>query len=123
MVFNYFYNNNNNIFESEKDKIINSNVDTILRTYRYNASIKESMQPYLKFIEYTKKGFLLNSDKFFYYIKPKISIVISLYNREQFIKSAIRSLQNRNFIEIEIIIVDDFSTDNSTRYIKELQKK
>ena len=61
--------------------MINSNVDTILRTYRYNASIKESMQPYLKFVEYTKKGFLLNSDKFFYYIKPKISIVISLYNR------------------------------------------
>ena len=65
LVFNYFFHNNNNIFESEKDKIINWNVDTILRTYRYNASIKESMQPYLKFIEYTKKGFLLNSDKFF----------------------------------------------------------
>ena len=54
---------------------------------------------------------------------PKITIVISVYNGEAFIKSAILSIQNQNFKDIEIIIVDDCSSDNSIYLIKELMKK
>ena len=46
-----------------------------------------------------------------------------MYNREQYIKSTIRSIQNQNFSDIQIIIVDDFSTDNSSKYVKEYQKQ
>ena len=55
--------------------------------------------------------------------KPKISIVISVYNGEGFLKKALRSIQNQNFNHIEIIIVDDFSKDNSLNLIKELMKE
>ena len=41
--------------------------------------------------------------------KPKISIVISTFNGEVNLKLAVRSIQNQNFLNIEIIIVDDAS--------------
>ena len=49
---------------------------------------------------------------------PFISICIPLYNSEKYIKNAILSIINQNFEDFELIIVDDFSTDNSTNIIK-----
>ena len=54
--------------------------------------------------------------------KPKISIIISIFNGESYIKPVIRSIQNQNFLDLEIIIVDDFSQDNSIQVINELMK-
>lgn len=67
---------------------------------------------------------LINSNKFFHKIlNPKISVVISVFNGEPYIKSAVRSIQNQDFKSVEIIIVDDHSKDNSTRLIKQLMKE
>ena len=112
----------NNNLNSPNEEIINSNVEAILKNYSYNSTIKEELKPYLKYIEYFKNGKLFRKINLTNINNPRISIVISLYNREQYIKSAIRSVQNQNFSDIEIIIVDDFSTDNSTKYVKEYQK-
>ena len=46
-----------------------------------------------------------------------------MYNCEKTITSSIRSIQNQNFLEFEIIIVNDFSKDNSSFLIEKLQKK
>ena len=54
---------------------------------------------------------------------PKISIIIGTFNAEFYIKNAILSIQNQNFKDIEIIIVDDNSKDNTVPVIKELMKK
>ena len=54
---------------------------------------------------------------------PKISIVITIFNGEGFIRTALRSIQNQNFRDIEIIIVDDYSMDESVKLIKELMKE
>ena len=51
---------------------------------------------------------------------PKISIVISVYNGEPYLKSALLSIQNQDFKDIEIIMIDDCSKDNSVNLIKEL---
>lgn len=53
----------------------------------------------------------------------KISIVIPVYNSEKYIERAILSLMNQTFKNIEIIVVNDGSTDNSEEIIKKLQKK
>ena len=37
--------------------------------------------------------------------KPKITALITVYNSQQYIKVAIRSVQNQNMAEIEILIV------------------
>ena len=53
----------------------------------------------------------------------KISVVIPVYNCEKTIKAAVRSIQNQNIGEIEIILVNDFSKDNSLSIINELMKE
>jgi glycosyltransferase involved in cell wall biosynthesis len=46
-------------------------------------------------------------------MQPKVSIIIPVYNSEQHISSAITSLNNQTYLNKEIIIVDDGSTDSS----------
>ena len=53
----------------------------------------------------------------------KISVVIPVYNCEKTIKAAVRSIQNQNMAEIEIILVNDFSKDNSLSIINELMNE
>ena len=50
-----------------------------------------------------------------YYNKPIISIILPSYNKQDILLKSIRSIQNQNFKNIEIIIVDDCSNDNSSK--------
>ena len=53
----------------------------------------------------------------------KISIIVPVYNVSEYLKKCIDSLVNQTFKSIEIIIVNDGSTDNSEEIVKEYQKK
>ena len=53
---------------------------------------------------------------------PKASIIIPIYNCEETIEASIRSIQYQNFTKIEIILVNDFSDDNTPKIISNLQK-
>lgn len=50
--------------------------------------------------------------------KPNISIIIPVYNVEEYIEECIDSVINQTLTNIEIIIVNDGSTDNSLEVIK-----
>ena len=52
----------------------------------------------------------------------KISIIIPVYNSNATITYSIRSIQNQNFIDFELILVNDFSNDNSKEIIENLGK-
>jgi len=52
---------------------------------------------------------------------PLVSILIPLYNSEKYIAQTIQSCVNQSWRNIEIIIVDDGSTDNSLRIVKEFE--
>ena len=58
-------------------------------------------------------------------IKPnnKISIISPIYNRERFITRFLTSIQFQDFTDIEIILVDDCSIDNSAKIIEDYKKK
>ena len=53
-------------------------------------------------------------------IAPLISVIIIAYNKKNIILKSIRSIQNQSLKNIEIIIVDDHSTDNSKELFKQI---
>ena len=79
------------------------------------------MENYLKLCN---KGILINRKQLKKKIeKPKVSIITSNYNKGKYILRFLRSIQNQNFYEIEIIIIDDSSTDDSFKLIEYYQKE
>jgi len=54
---------------------------------------------------------------------PKVSIIIPVYNTEQYLRQCLDSVINQTFKDIEIIVVNDNSTDGSYDIIKEYAKK
>ena len=61
--------------------------------------------------------------KFKYIKKPITSVIIPLYNCEKTIKPALHSIQFQNMVRMEIILVNDLSTDNTLKIIKLYQEK
>lgn len=53
--------------------------------------------------------------------KPLVSIVFTSYNHAEFLKQALDGLINQSYSNIEIIIIDDCSTDGSQEILKEYQ--
>ena len=49
---------------------------------------------------------------------PKISIILTNYNKSQFLKKSIDSVLNQTYKNFELIIIDDASTDSSEKIIK-----
>ena len=54
--------------------------------------------------------------------KPKISLIITLYNQKSFIRTVYAFIQKQELKDIEIIFVDDASTDNSSSLIFDFMK-
>lgn len=54
---------------------------------------------------------------------PKVSVIVPVYNVEKYIEKCLDSLVNQTLKDIEIIIVNDGSTDNSKDIIKKYQEK
>ena len=52
----------------------------------------------------------------------KISVLIPTYNVELYIKEAVESILNQTYNNLEIIIVDDASTDNTYQILEQLSK-
>lgn len=54
---------------------------------------------------------------------PKVSVIIPVYNVEQYLRECLNSVIKQTLKEIEIICVDDGSTDNSLDILKEYAEK
>ena len=53
----------------------------------------------------------------------EISVIMPIYNVSYFLNKSIESIQNQSIEDIEIICVDDGSTDDSVEVLEKLQKK
>jgi len=84
---------------------------------------KEEIKDIQIFLEQVMNGTELYKNKKYYFSNnPKISIVISVYNGEAYLKTILLSIQNQDLKDIEIVMIDDGSKDNSVNLIKELMK-
>ena len=56
-------------------------------------------------------------------INPKVSIISPIHNRERFLVTFLKNIQYQDFNDIEIILVDDNSTDNGIKILEEYQRE
>ena len=55
-------------------------------------------------------------------ILPKISFIVTCYNKEKFIEDCLLSIKNQSYPHKELIVVDDCSTDGSFEILKNFEK-
>ncbi len=80
-------------------------------------------QPFLNYIDYCRRGVFLPNRRLERVDNPKISLVIPMYNEENNVLPIIRSVQNQNLQEFEIICINDNSNDGTLSILKSLQKE
>lgn len=99
----------------------NNKIDNFFNYKRYDISFYK-LRKYFIYINYCMKGILLYKNNLVKSNYPKVSVVIAMYNRENFINHTIKSVQNQRIKNIEIIVIDDSSVDNSIINVKNSQK-
>ena len=105
------YNNNSNSFRTIFIFVliiflliffINNNK---IPTYFSKIELKKEIMNLEEYYKICNAGILLNKTiKFIKIKKPKISIISSIYNKQNYILRFLRSIQNQNFKQIEIIL-------------------
>jgi len=69
----------------------------------------------------TKSEPILKQQNYFYHsnTNPLVSVIIPTYNNEKFIRASISSVVNQTYKNLEIIIVNDATPDNSMEIVNE----
>ena len=111
------------IYKSRKEIMNKFKTDKILSNSSIEKEMDEEINDAQNYMNLVLNGTKIDKDKTYSLSNnPKISIVISVYNGEAFLNTALLSIQNQDFKDIEIVMVDDGSKDNSVNLIKELMK-
>ena len=108
--------------EEEKEEEIKPNKEDIYKEEKFD-SLNEAFKKAKDFLDKSMKGILLNKPPFISSENPKISAIIPLYNSKNFISRAIKSIQNQNILDLEIILVNDCSTDDTLSVVEKIQKE
>ena len=80
----------------------------------------KQIKEYVNFITDIKLNIIYNDSII---ITPKISFITSNFNKQKYLNRFIDSVQNQILKEFELIIIDDFSSDQSIKIIKSFQDK
>ena len=115
---NHINNNTNNYTVNNTNKQTDNHMKYETKFDSLNGAYKKA----LPFIRNCLDG-VLYSNNFSYSDNPKISAVIPVYNSGHFINKAIKSIQNQNIFELEIILINDFSKDDTLSVLEKIQKE
>jgi len=121
-IFVFFLKTKNSNIDNHQLKIINeskTNNDSFLKINETQNSLKS----YYDYFNLCKNLVRLNNKNKTINKYPFVSICIPVYNTEKYIERAVLSIINQSFQDFEIIIVNDFSNDNTLSIIKRLQKE
>ena len=97
----------NNIYPPINKTLINE-LNSIIKSFEINTTNNNNIQ---------------NNNKILISQNPKISVIIPIYNNAEKIGLTVHSIQKQNLIDIEIIIIDDNSEDNSIKTIEQFQQE
>ena len=87
-----------------------------------NKILKSEMDLYKKYIITCTRFKKYNNKKRINNKNPYLSIILPIYNMEKYIERALLSILNQSFQDFEIIIVNDFSNDNTEQIIQKYKK-
>jgi len=110
------------LFFIEYKKITNNSNEIILDN-NSNYSIYDAAKKSIDFLVISSNGNLFPNISLKANKNPKVSVVIPAYNVQKYIKRTIRSIQNQEKEDLDIVIVNDFSTDNTSKIIEEIGKE
>ena len=122
---------NKAFIKSNLNEIKKTNI-TLLKKESHNEFINKKVLSFLNdniinsfnnYIKICLKGILIDKNKYPLLKYPKLSIIIPLYKGSQYLHYSLRSIQNQKMKEIEIILIDDCSPDNSLTIIKKYMKE
>ena len=82
---------------------------------------KESFVTEKEYIKQCQEGVLFDGKRI-KVAEPKVSFLIPVYNKAKYLPLALRSAQNQSLRDIEIVCLDDGSTDSSVEVIEKFQK-
>ena len=124
LIYIYFFKKIKKVKEINKDyyyKNYKNNKNEISKKNLIFPPLNLAAEVAKNFINNSINGVLYNKKNFTKIYNPKISVVIPVYNNEKIIKRTLSSILNQNMINFEIILVNDFSKDNSSLIIKNIQ--
>ena len=111
----------NNNFQLQIGRITNSVFKEIIS---FEKNLDLSKQIFDEFRKINCDNILIEGNQIFNKSEnPDVSIIITYHNQANHIHKSLRSVQNQSVKNIEIIIIDDCSIDNSLDIIKEYQKE
>ena len=92
--------------------------------YKNETYLKKNMIN--KFNSYIKKCLydkFENKNKIKLLKHPKISVIMPIYNGGKYLYYSLRSIQNQKLLDIEILLIDDYSNDNTINIIQNYMKE
>ena len=96
--------------------------DYIVKDNKYYLKT-DIIEKYNSFLKVCKKGELTDKTKYPLLKTPKISVIIPIYNGGKYLYYSLRTIQNQNLKEVEILIIDDCSSDDSLNYVAKLMEE
>lgn len=90
------------------DKLESAFISKARGCFRYESSFCEDKKDCLK-----KAKYILSNELYNILTKPKVSIIVPIYNTEKYLEECLNSIINQTIKEIEIICINDGSTDRS----------
>ena len=112
------------ILDKKRDNINYLEDSEIFINNKKNHYLKNKYVNYFnKFINFCINDKLNNQNKYPLLRSPKISIIMPIYNGGKYLHYSLRSIQNQKIKEIEIVLIDDCSSDDSLNIIEKYMEE
>ncbi len=93
------------------------------KSFVNNFFMKTDIEESIKYREINENNILIDHYIYQGNEEPDISVIITVYNQANCFYKVLRSVQNQSVKNIEIIIIDDCSLDNTTEVIENYMKE